>query len=322
MLCKLAFSNLRRNFGNYGAYFFSAAFSAFVLYLFLSVVYGDATASATEYQSAQSVFGIGAVLTGLFTVFFLWYSNSFFVKMRKKEFATYMLLGMSRGQTIRLCLVENLAILALAYAAGITAGILLNKLLIMALLAIIKVQAHVPFEINRPALVICTNVYLGVLALISIHSAWIILKSTLLDLMNASRRSEKLLRMTPGICIMGVLSLACLGLAYGMSIFGSVNPILWMLMVLLVCVGTALLFLSLGAMYFHFARRDRSRLLRGSRLVTVSQLMHRYRGNVGVLTVIAITTSVALCAVMSCFSLFTKVEENSRAMRPFSGWSM
>jgi putative ABC transport system permease protein len=79
-----------------------------------------------------------------------------------------------------------------------------------------------------------------------------------------------------------------------------------------------LLFTGLATLFFHFGRKNEASLYRGTRLVTLSQLMHRYRGNVGALSVIAVTTSVALCAVLCCCSIFGKTEESTRVVHPFS----
>lgn len=318
MLVKLAFGNIRRNFKNYWAFFLSAAFSVFVLYLFLSIVFGKATASVASFQSTKVLFGIGAVLTAMFIVFFIWYSNSFFVKSRKKEFATYMLLGMSKNQTVRLSFLENFSILALAYAAGIAAGMLLNKFLIMLLFHLMREHAYVPFEINLQALKICSLIYAGVFVLIAVHSALLLSRNSLIGLIDASRKAERGMKVSWLTYVIGAGAVGFLGLGYFLALVFGTNAILWPLIVLFVCIGTALLFMGIASLYFHFMRRNKTKLYRGTRLVTVAQLMHRFRGNVGALSVIAITTSVALCAVLTCCGMFTNVAESARAMRPFS----
>jgi putative ABC transport system permease protein len=317
MLPKLAVGNLRRNFHNYWAYFLSAAFSAFVLYLFLSITFGKVTGEVSQYQVCAAVFTIGAFLTGLFTVFFIWYSNSFFIKSRKKEFATYMLLGMTKRQTVLLSFIENLVILVLAFAVGIVAGILLNKALIMLLFSIIQVRAEVSFEVNLEAFKTCAYVYLGVFALITLHSTLLLRKTSLINLIHASKKSEKVLKVSKKTYVFAVIAVILLGLGYYQAV-ALANPLLWFQIVIMICIGTALLFASLGALFFHFRRKNEAGMYKGTSLITVSQLMHRYRGNVGVLSVIAITTSVALCAVLACCSLFALVNGNSRAERPFS----
>ena len=318
MLAKLAAGNIRRNFRTYWSFFFSAAFGVFVLYLFLSIVFGKATAGAAAFQSTQVIFGIGAALTAVFTAFFIWYSNSFFIKSRKKEFATYMLLGMSKKQTMVLAFFENLTILTLAYALGIAMGMLFNKLLIMLLFYTMQVSVDVPFEFCIPALKLTSAIYLGVFLLIVLHSIILLNKTSLIALINASKRAERGMRVSWRTWVVGALALAFMGLGYYLALALGRNIVTWPAIVLFVCIGTALLFLGLATLFFHMMRKNETGLYRGTRLVTVSQLMHRYRGNVGALTVIAITTSVALCAVLCCCGLSANVHAEARSMRPFS----
>jgi putative ABC transport system permease protein len=126
------------------------------------------------------------------------------------------------------------------------------------------------------------------------------------------------MKVTGWTWVVGVLALGCLGLGYFLAVAFGLNITLWVPIVGLVCVGTALAFLGLAALYLHFSRKNEARLYCGANLITVSQLMHRYRGNVGALSTIAITTTVALCAVLCCCGLFGKTLESSRVQRPFS----
>lgn len=318
MLFKMAVDNLRRNFRNYWAYFFSSAFSAFVLYLFLSVTFNNVIAGNSMVMAFKAIFIIGTFLTACFTAFFIWYSNSFFIKSRKKEFATYMLLGMSQKQTARLNFVENLVILLLSFDLGIAAGLLLNKLLIMLLLSIMRIQAYVPFEISWSALKVCAGIFAGVFVLISIHSASLIKKNTLINLMNASKKAEQSLKVSALTYVIGAASLVLIGSGYYLSVKWGTSPALWFPIVGLVCAGTVLLFTYLATLFIHFSKKDRARLYNGTRLITSSQLSYRYKGNIGVLSTIAITTSVALCALLACCGLFGKTADNSRGMRPYS----
>ncbi len=318
MLIKLALGNIRRNFRNYWAYFVSSAFSVFVLYLFLSVCFGGVTGVASKFQTTGVLFGIGAFLTAFFAAFFIWYSNSFFTKARKKEFATYMLLGMSKRQVIRLNVLENIAVLVMAFAAGIAAGVLLNKLLIMLLLNVMSVSMAVPFEINGLAIGISAIFFAGVIAVVCLHGAFLLGRSSLIELINASKKAEKLMKASALTWVVGALAVFCLGYGYYLSVAKGMNMLLWVPIVALVCVGTALAFLGLATLYLHLSRKNEARLYRGPRLITVTQLMHRYRGNVGALSTIAITTTVALCAVLCCCGLYAITQSSARAQRPFS----
>ena len=91
-LISMAINNIKKNFKNYWAFFLSSTFSVFVLYLFISIVNNeDVKVKLGDMKSVIFIFIIAACMIAAFSAFFIWYSNSFLIKSRKKEFATYML---------------------------------------------------------------------------------------------------------------------------------------------------------------------------------------------------------------------------------------
>jgi putative ABC transport system permease protein len=85
-LFSMAFRNLRRNFNNYLIYFVSMVFSIMIYHVFTSIQYNEQVANLTEIKSSIFVtFKASSIIIAIFACIFIWYSNSFFTKRRKKE---------------------------------------------------------------------------------------------------------------------------------------------------------------------------------------------------------------------------------------------
>ncbi|MBU3217885.1 ABC transporter permease [Clostridium estertheticum] len=319
-LISMAINNIKKNFKNYWTFFLSSTFSVFVLYLFMSIVYNeDVKAKLGDMKSIMIVFIIAAYMIAAFSAFFIWYSNSFLIKSRKKEFATYMLLGMSKKQVVKLNIIENLITIAFAFCSGICLGLIFNKFFIMLLYVMIRATGDVSFQISLEALKFCSIVFGAMFIIISIHGSKLIYRDNLIDLFNSSKKAEKGLKVSFLTLIISILSIVFLGYGYYIAIRNLVaNILLAPIVVLLVVIGTILFFTSFTSLIIYISKKNEKSLFKGTKLIYISQLYHRYKGNVGTLSVIAITTSVALCASIFCFGFFNKVEENSRNMRPFS----
>ncbi|MBU3072377.1 FtsX-like permease family protein [Clostridium estertheticum] len=319
-LISMAVNNIKKNFKNYWTFFLSSSFSVFVLYLFMSIVYNeDVKAKLGDMKSIMIVFIIAAYMIAAFSAFFIWYSNSFLIKSRKKEFATYMLLGMSKKQVVKLNIIENLITIAFAFCSGIILGLIFNKFFIMLLYVMIRVTGDVSFQISLEALKFCSIVFGAMFIIISIHGSKLIYRDNLIDLLNSSKKAEKGLKVSHLTMIISILSIVFLGYGYYIAIRNlAANILLTPIVVLLVIIGTILFFTSFTSLIIFFSKKNEKSLFKGTKLIYISQLYYRYKGNVGTLSVIAITTSVALCASIFCFGFFNKVEENSRNMRPFS----
>jgi ABC-type antimicrobial peptide transport system, permease component len=266
-----------------------------------------------------TLFNVGAVMIGLFSAFFIWYSNSFFIKSRKKEFATYMLLGMSKKHVARLNFFENTIIMILSLFTGIICGLIFTKFFIMLLFYMIKTSAVVYFQWNFRALKVSLIIFFIIYMIIVLHGAFLIRKNNLIDLFNASKKVEKGLKVSILTFLFGIIGVGVIVYGYYLAIKKLPSNIFKApLVVALVIIGTILIFVSTISLIIYLQKKNERNLFRGINIISTSQLYYRYRGNVGTLSTIAISTTIALCALVTCFGTYSKAEENSRYMRPFS----
>lgn len=316
----MAIKNIKSNFKNYWAYFLSSTFSIFALYLFLSMLYSQNIQSQLGGDKRFTIlFNQGAVMIALFSAFFMWYSNTFFIKSRKKEFATYMLLGMSKKQVARLNFLENAVIIILSLATGIILGVIFTKFFIMLLFFIMRSNAFVPFQWSVKALKICLIVFGLIFMFITLHGTAIIMHNDLINLFTAAKKVEKGLKVSFFTVILGILSIVAAGSGYYIAMKKlptdfTKAPIV----IALVVIGAILFFTSATSVIIYMNKKNEKKLFSGTKLISVSQLYSRYRGNTGTLITIAITTTIALCALVTCIGMYTKNDANSRYMRPMS----
>lgn len=319
-LFSMTLRNIKKNYKNYFAYYVSSSFSVFVIYLFMSILYNkNVQDQLGTMKKFITLFQVGAVMTVIFSAFFIWYSNSFFIKSRKKEFATYMLLGMSKRQVARLNFFENIIVMIFSLLTGILLGIIFNKFFIMLLYYIVRTSAAVPFQWNLKALKICILVFLVIFSFITLHGTFLIRKSSLLELFNAAKKVERGLKVSIITLIFGALAIVCLAYGYYIAVNQlASNMLKTPIVVLLVVLGTVLFFTSTTSFIIHLSKKNEKGLFKGTKLITTAQLYYRYRGNVGTLSIIAVCTTIALCALVTCVGSYSKTEENSRYMRPMS----
>lgn len=328
MLFRLALGNVRKKLRSYLSYFLSASFSVFVIYLFMSIYFSPQVRSAmintlseSQYNVGMTLFTIAAWLVGLFSAFFIWYANSLFIKTRKKEFATYMLLGLSKGQTMVMNFIENAVLFIAAFITGLGLGVLLGKLMTMLLFNILGIKEQVYVEFSIQALKLCTIVYGSIFMLISVHGAVQLSRNTLLNLLTAGRRAERALKVHWGTWVISIIALIMFGIAYYTAVTMTTSS--WMLAyllitIVLICIATLLLFTGVLSLLIHYGRKNEKRMLQSTRLIWLNQLFFRYQGNVGTLSVIAIATSVALCAVLACTGMYVRSEYKAQLTHPFS----
>ena len=100
------------------------------------------------YNSISLVLELGAVVTGVFAVIFLFYTNSFLMKRRKKEFGLYNILGMENATLSRVILWETLLMALISLTGGLLVYLLLDKLMFLLLLHLF--DCEIPWDLNCP----------------------------------------------------------------------------------------------------------------------------------------------------------------------------
>ncbi|MDE6902966.1 MAG: FtsX-like permease family protein [Lachnospiraceae bacterium] len=124
MFFKLALRNVKRQFTNYLIYFMTVAFTVALLFAVNNVLYSNALLLLLNGESdLRTILTWMVALVGLVVAFVLSYATSFMLKLRRREFGTYLTLGMQRGDILRIFLFETLLICGAALGAGLVLGL-------------------------------------------------------------------------------------------------------------------------------------------------------------------------------------------------------
>ncbi|MEG0901686.1 MAG: FtsX-like permease family protein, partial [Clostridia bacterium] len=141
---RLALTGIYKNRKLYYPYFLTSILTCAMLYMICSLSratgIGDGTLGIT--------LGLGVWVTTLFSVIFLFYTHSFLMKRRKREFGLYNILGMEKKHIARVVLWETLVILIVSLLGGFGLGMLFDKLLYMLLLRMLGAAVSVSFAIS------------------------------------------------------------------------------------------------------------------------------------------------------------------------------
>ena len=106
------------------------------------------------------ILSFGVVVVGVFVSIFLFYTNSFLMKRRKKELGIYNILGMEKKHLTKVLLLEQLFTAAVTITGGLVFGVTFHKLLEMILYRLTRLPANIPFYISRTGCVHTVQLFL------------------------------------------------------------------------------------------------------------------------------------------------------------------
>jgi putative ABC transport system permease protein len=157
---KLAVNNIKKNAQTYIPYLLTGIGTIMMFYNMSFLAVAKDIGSLSDSAQLRTLLSFGAGVIAVFAVIFLFYTNSFLIKRRKKEFGLFNILGMEKKHIARIILWETLFTAVISIGVGLAAGILFSKLMILLLFKIITFKVTFGFEIPIAA-VIYTSVLFG-----------------------------------------------------------------------------------------------------------------------------------------------------------------
>ncbi|MGE6366005.1 ABC transporter permease [Bacillus paramycoides] len=315
--------NLQRNLKNYVLYFASMIFSIVIYFIFVSLQYNNYIVEQTSTaKGIADVFKASSVILIIFVAIFIWYSNSFFTKKRKKEIALYSLLGVPKRQIGAMLFYENLIIGIIALIIGMGIGALLSKVFSMLLLKVMQLSTVISFSVSLEAMMHTILVFTVIILITSFHGYSIIYKFKLIELLQAERQGARIPKASIWTALLGLILVIS-------SYWFALQPIfssIWLEhRIRNICIvlggsiiGTYFIFRSFTVFLLIGLQKNKTRYYRGINVVSVSQLLARVQANAKTLTAIALLSAVTLCGIGASYSMYYKNKVMIDKTEPFS----
>ncbi|WP_068773855.1 ABC transporter permease [Paenibacillus sp. FJAT-26967] len=294
---QLALKNIRGNWHQYGAFFWSSVFSVMIFYMYSSFIFHPDVINGKMPGASQirEIMIVCDYVIMIFSFFFILYSMSAFFKSRKKEFGLLTLFGMTKGQIRWMVLYENVIISILAISAGIGIGALFSKLFFMGLTQLLKVDSPIAFVIPLPALLFTAAGFFLLFLSITLLTLVKVGRSQIIDLLKASKQPKK----PPVYSIwLALLAFCCLGAAYYMAYQVTIRSFIvyFMPVVFLTVLGTYFLYTQGSVFILGRLQKNKSFYYKQTNLLTVAQLVFKLKDNARLLFMVSILSAVVLSA--------------------------
>lgn len=219
MYAKLALRNIKRSARDYVIYFITIILTVMLMYSFLALGFSPDIASMSENMSMLTS-GIVAlsVLVALISSFIISYAVRFMLGQRKKEFATYELLGMDIGAIQKLFLIENSMIGLIAFVIGLILGTGLSGLLAQVVKKIFDTPHSYQISFSVQAFALSLFFFALMYGVGMIRAVHIIRRKKIVELLYDSRKNETISKQKHSILQLIIIVCSVLFIAIGMGL--------------------------------------------------------------------------------------------------------
>ena len=315
MLYNLSLKNIKKSFKDYAIYFVTLILGVCIFYLFNSMDSQTAILEVTSRQSEmidllEQVLSYISVFVSFILGFLIIYASRFLIKKRNKEFGVYMTLGMSKRKISLLLLIETFIIGLISLAFGLLLGIVLSQITSIFVANLFEANmSKFTFNFSKTAL-FKTILYFGIIYfIVMIFNTIIVNKNKLIDLLQASKKQEKIrIKSSMISVILFFISVLMLGSAYYMVTAG-VNDLLkydvsiLLVPILLGTIGTILFFYSVAGMSLKIISKCHNLYSKKLNTFVFKQINSKINTMVISISIICLMLFVTLCLLTSAFTI-------------------
>ena len=326
MLFKLSLKNMKKSIKDYAIYFLTLVLGVAIFYMFNSLDSQQAMLQVS--QSQREIIKLMIMMLGYISVFvaivlglLIVYANNFLINRRKKEFGIYMTLGMGKRQISKIILMETIFVGIISLIIGLVVGIFASQFMSILVAKMFEADmSKFQFVFSKDAC-IKTCIYFAVMYLaVMFFNTLTISRYKLINLLNASKKNEKVKIKNPFICLaVFVVAGTILGYSYwkvtgdfrSLTTADKILPI-----ILMGIIGTIFLFWSLSGFILQIVQKMKNTYLKDTNMFILRQINNKINTMVISMSVICLMLFMTISILSSSLALRNTMGRELTEMTP------
>ena len=313
---RLAWQGITKNKRLYLPFLLTCVGMVMMTYILLSLASSPVLKTFPGGDVMPMILSMGSFVMAAFAVLFLFYTNSFLIRRRNREFGLYNILGMGKGNLAKVLAWESVMMALVAIVGGEALGIALGKLFELVLVNIVGGDVQMDFTVSVPATAMTAILYLGIFALLFLRSLVTVCRTNAAALLRSESYGEKPPKANWAF---GLAGFGILGAAYYIAVTIK-QPLtalaVFFIAVLMVIVGTYLIFISGSVLLCRVLQKNKRYYYQKNHFISISSMAYRMKRNGAGLASICILATMVLVMLSSTTCLYSGIEDSLRTRYP------
>ncbi|WP_040193836.1 ABC transporter permease [Clostridium culturomicium] len=310
MYPRLAWQNIKKNEKFYLPYILTIVGASAAFYILLAMNGAKDLPENIRYSYLANFIFFGTIVIGIFSVIFLFYTNSFLMKRRNKELGMYNILGMDKRHIGKVLVFESIYTALIGIGGGIIIGIVFQKLVTLLLYKLMKFDVPFGFYIFYEGIGITFIFFTVILTVALLFNLRRIHVQNPIELLRGGQVGEREPKTKWIIAILGVI---CLGGGYYLAVSTS-NAMdalaMYFVAVILVIIGTYCLFTAVSIVILKVLRKNKKFYYKTTNFIGISGMIYRMKRNAVGLANICILSTMVLVMVSGTLALYLGTEDS------------
>lgn len=303
-LLSMAKKNLVKSFSFYSLYLVSVSFVITVFFAFTSFSVNKVMLEKISSDGrVETMCNTISIFLMAFVIFYMAYSNRFFLRRRTKELGIYALLGYRKSTILKLLTFENILLCFGALIIGLVLGAFTHKGIVAGITWLLQLSidsAQIPMW-NGEA-ILKTVIFIAIVVFILlISNGWFIYKVTLMKLIRYEKSADRMVTFHRIPAILG-FAMILGGYALALDILRG-RKSLWitvgfspvgLLTLCLIVFGTALFISSFLPYIIQRSKKNEKAFFTGIKIITIPNFIYRIRSNTKTLIMLTLLSAATL----------------------------
>ncbi len=306
---KLMTTNIKNGKRFYFPYILAGAVIVVLFYNMMAIYYNNGLSNMTGGQDIKMIMQFGTVVVVIFSFIFIFYTNSFIMKRRKKDIGIYNILGMEKRHIAMEIFIETMVIAIIVIVCGLFTGILFDKFLMMLLYKILGFETSIKFTISVTSICNSLIVFIILYSLTMVYNVMQVKLSNPIELLRGGSVGEKEPKTK---ILMAIIGFVCIATGYYIAITTE-DPIgaimLFFVAVVLVIIGTYSLFTAGSIAFLKILRNNKNYYYKKKHFTAVSGMIYRMKQNAAGLSNICILSTMVLVMVSATVCIYIGEED-------------
>lgn len=315
---KLAKTNLMENKKTYFPYILACTCAIIMFYTMDCMVLNEGLDRIRAAEALKMLLRFGVQIISIFSTVFLFYTNSFLIKRRKKEIGIYNVLGMEKKHIAKVLSIETVIIAIISLSLGILGGIIVGKLIFLVLINLLKIDITISssFSISLSAIIQTMELFIGIFIVILIANLFQVKIANPIELLKGGQKGEKEPKTSWILAISGIIELA-IGYGIAITIESPLEAMIkFFVAVILVIAGTYSTFTAGSIAFLKQLKKNKKFFYKTRNFVSVSGMIYRMKQNAVGLANICILSTAVLITVSTTVALYVGQENSLKIAYP------
>lgn len=313
---RLALRGIQKNRRMYLPYILTCIGMVLMVYIINYLKFADVLLAVKGGRTIQIIMDTGIHIIIFFAALFLFYTNAFLIRRRKKEFGLYNILGMGKINLSRILVWESLFVAVISLAAGLAGGIVLSKLAELGLVNMLNGSVTYTLSVSGEGILDTVKPFLVIFLLLLLNSVRQIWFSSSISLLRSENTGEKPPKSNVLLGILGAVVL-CAAYYMALTIQDPISAIVtFIIAVLMVIAATYLIMIAGSVLFCRILQRNKRYYYKPNHFVSVASMVYRMKRNGAGLASICILATMVLVMISSTSALFIGGESVLRNRYP------